>query len=334
MPNENDIFQTYVLKRLQEDVSTEYRETLNPYQEAHLTGSKSLDYLSEVSGVPATDVSPKWITEEGSENGSDYYRDEPERVFVIEVQDIINQRAQDVAAITKKLSPSLAKKIQTFEAETKYLYAPVFSSKRDISIHLQRTLPLFNSPDKTDSKIRILINRRLHELNAIPLEQTAHRQVKKELKKDKDQKQFYHLISQLHTPKPAMDQIALYIQLYNLAGSHNPEDVRGFIKGDEYKMTPSLKGRIQKELKRDIAQKIKSLYAIQLRNEAKWWQQEVDALDQSLIRSKDKKRLLGPKGAFEKGGLYGPDSKFAPQKPKAQETVVELSLFSDKDFEY
>ena len=356
MQNEDEIFRTYVFKRLEEDVSTEYRETLNPYQESHLAGSKSLDYLSEISGIRITDVAPKWITEESSEEGTGYYRDEPERVYVIDIKDVLDARAKDIVAITKKFSPDLAQKIQTFEAETKYLYAPAFSSKRDISIHLQRVLPLFDSPDKTDKKIRILINRRLHELNAIPLEQKAERQVKKELKKDKEQKQFYHLISQLYTPKPTMDQIALYIQLYNLVGSHNPEDVRGFIKGDGYKMTPSLKGRIHRELKRDIAQQIKSLYDFELKNESKWWQQEVDALNQSLIRSNDKKRLLGPQGAFAKGGLYGPDSKFAvntlqqqnapklqtpkyqmppvSQSSKTQETVVELSLFSDKDFEY
>ena len=329
MTKEDEIFLNYVLKRLQKDASLEYRDTLDP-AEFNLASSESLSYLADVAKVKIEQASPKWITEsEASDDEFDYYKCEPERVYVITAEDIVQKRAENIKKITAGLSPELTEKIQFFEDETKYLCTPALSSKRDISVHLQRTLPLFDASDNTNSKIRILIDKRIYDLGAIPLEQKEYRQVKKELKKDKEQEQFYKLLADVHRPKPKMEQIALYINLWNFANTQNPEDVRGFIKGDSYEMTSSLKGRIHKELKRDIAEKIHALYASELRNEAGWWQQELDALNQSLARTRSGERLLGPKGAFAKDGLYGPNSKFTKQ-----EQVIEPSLFSDKDFEY
>ncbi len=353
MQDEDKIFRTYVLKRLQEDVSFEHRENIDP-SDFHLQYSESLDYLAKETGISLSEVSPRWITEESDDEEFNHYRDEKERIYCIPVSDILDARAKDIRAIVKKL-PNIASKIQTFEQQTKYLYAPAFSSKEKRADELLKVIPLFNSENQTDLKIKILINKHLRALG-VDLEPKAQKQTIEVTKEDKKQTQFYDLISQIYKAPNKQTLTLIFTQLYYLADGQNPQDVLDFMKGNSYHLTPSLKGRIKKELKRDIAEQMVRLsHALLKQSNAQWWQQELDAYNKALSRSNLKGRILGPQGAFAMGGLYGPDSKFAPnikpspttqqtqavqpssqQKPNKPKTpkIIEPLLFSDKDFEY
>ncbi len=356
MQDEDKIFRTYALKRLQEDVSFEHRENIDP-SDFHLQQSESLDYLAKETGLTLSEVSPRWITEEPDDDEFNHYRDEKERIYCIPVSDILDARAKDIKAIVNKL-PNIASKIQTFEQQTKYLYAPALSSREKRAEALLKLKPLFNSGDQTDLKIKILIDKHLYALG-VNLKPKAQEQTIEVAKEDKKQTQFYDLISQIYTAPNEQTLIRIYAQLYQLAGEQNPQDVMDFMKANSYQLTSPLKGRIKKELKRDIAEQMVRLsHAVLRKSNADWWQQELDAYNKKKKKSKHKRRILGPQGAFAKGGLYGPDSKFAPkakqttqntssqqtqtiqsssqqkpEKPKSPK-IIEPLLFSDKDFEY
>ena len=98
MQDEDKIFRTYALKRLQEDVSFEHRENIDP-SDFHLQQSQSLDYLAKETGLTLSEVSPRWITEEPDDDEFNHYRDEKERIYCIPVSDILDARAKDIKAI-------------------------------------------------------------------------------------------------------------------------------------------------------------------------------------------------------------------------------------------
>lgn len=324
MTNEDEIFKTYALKRLSEG---------NPMLDDFPSyASESLAYLSKATGVsvlPANDTYLKTETDQFGEK----------QKYVVENIDessLAKKRAQNIERLTAKLSPETAKKIKAFEEATKYIHHPDMVSKEDMAEFLGKSLALFSNNDVLSSKIRITINKKIQDLTGKKLTPQQQKSIEK---KEKKKVAFYDTLKKIHQPCSNEDRIVLYKTLLKNIDAQDYADVPVF--GDVYtygktqdeikKAVSSQKAHIKTELKRDIAEQIYKLYRADFRKEADFWKQELDAYQEGC--SHYAKRLLGPKGAFAQGGVYGPDSKFAA-RPKNQPKVTELSLFSDKDFQY
>lgn len=350
MRNEDEIFEEYALKRLMEDNNLGLREYLDS-SEFDLATSSSLDFLAKETEVSIQSPSPKWITEESSEeNGSDYYRDEPERVYVITVADILQTRHENMERILQKLPKSLASKIKAFEKDTKHLYTPSLSSSADIVDGLKNILK--QSEDNSVIQ-RLVIS---HAKRILP-EQSKQRQntlahAKEKLaKKQAAQNRFYALIKDIHDPKNKNNRINLYLQLLKELKNQNKDDASALLTNADYKLTSvnfkkrltTLKRQMTTELTRDIYEQLHKLYnqAGMLHN-VKDLTPILENYNDACARYEG--RLLGKKGAFEKGGFYGPDSKFSGLTQKTQsasagmlpkeEKYVQLKIFDDADFEY
>lgn len=349
MRNEDEIFEEYALKRLMEDNNLGLREYLDS-SEFDLATSSSLNFLAKETEVSIQSPSPKWITETSSEeNGSDYYRDEPERVYVITVADILQTRHENMERILQKLPKSLASKIKAFEKDTKHLYTPSLSSSADIVDGLKNILK--QSEDNSVIQ-RLVIS---HAKRILP-EQSKQRQntlahAKEKLaKKQAAQNRFYALIQDIHNPKNKGNRIELYRELLRELKNQNEDDVRSFLTSKDYTLSPTrfkkrlkvLKAHMTTELTRDIYAELYKLYKDDFRPEAEFFKQELDAYNKACNHYEG--RLLGKKGAFEKGGFYGPDSKFSGLTQKTQsasagmlpkeEKCIQLKIFDDADFEY
>ena len=354
MKNEDEIFEEYALKRLLEDNRLGQREYLDS-SEFDLATSSSLNFLAKEAGISVKAPAPKWLTEEsGEENGADYYRDEPERVYAITVTDILQSRQENMERILQKLPKTLASKIKAFEKHTKYLYTPSLSSPTDIVDGLKNIL-------KQSENIPIIQRLVIDHAKRILPEPTKQKQnalnhAKAKLaKKQAGQNRFYALIKDIHDPKNKNNRIELYRQLLRELKNQNEDDVRAFLKTEDYNLPPSklkarlkvLKAHITTELTRDIDEQLYKLYKAVNLPEAKFFEQELEAYNKACTYYSE--RLLGPKGAFNKGGFYGPDSKFSglasnaklPYTPpiakdleadKKEEKYVQLKIFDD--FEY
>ena len=363
MKNEDDIFEEYALKRLMDDNDLGHRQYLDS-AEFKLARSPSLEFLAQEVGLTVETPDPKWITEESSEeSGSDYYRDEPERVYVITVADILQNRQENMERILQKLPKPLAAKIRAFEKDTTHLYAPAFSSKADVVDGLKNIL---KRSEEHPIIQRLVIN---HAKRIAPeptkREQNALVRAKEKLaKKQAAQNRFYALIQDIHNPKNKGNRIELYRELLRELKNQNEDDVRSFLTSKDYTLSPTrlkkrlkvLKAHMTTELTRDIHAELYKLYKDDFRPEAEFFKQELDAYNKACNHYES--RLLGPKGAFEKGGFYGPDSKFSglipaaktpqvkasnssipakhetKQEAKKEEKCIQLKIFDDADFEY
>lgn len=343
MPNDDEIFNTYAIKRIREDESLGINLYLDDV-DSHLARSASLDYLSHITGVELRSVSPKWMTEESTSlRGQDYYRDETDRNLVIDVRDVVDVRAKNIENIVQKLSPDLAQKILAFEEATKYLKTPALSSEDTIKKGFNKAVLMLpkNVKDKIEDKVLSPISD--------PVKKSY------EVRNKAKRKRFYELLKQVYQPHDLNEQQKLWEDLLEVVGAHDPNDIGAYVNGGQ--------GRINAELRRDVAVQIKKLNTENRRfEEAQWWQQEINAYSKTIDRylkysrhsDMPYARPFGPNGAFEKGGLYGPDSRFAgvePQnesvlktksaEPIAKESVtpkkeeyIQTQLFNDKDFEY
>ena len=399
MKNEDEIFEEYVLKRLAEDHNIGDRPYLYSH-EFNLIDSPSLNFLAETTGVKLHHPEPHWITEESDEeNGINYYRDEKERIYVIDTGDILHSRRKNMERIFQELPESLSKKIQAFEENTKYLYMPSPSSIPTIIDGLKNALKQFDGNDTIQHNTiqRLIIT---HARRIIP--EPSKRQEKaiiklreKLEKKQTGQNRFYALIKDIHNPKNKNKRIELYNDLLKYVKNRDEEDVRRFLAPEDYHMTSPevlasleelektgkqntkhylymkkknieaskrlkiLKTQFSTELVRDIYEQLYKLYKADMNPKAKLIWQDLEAYNKACDHYQ--KRLLGPKGAFEKGGIYGPDSKFsgigpndgppppsgpgglretaedsnpAIQEEEKKAKYTQLKIFNDSDFEY
>ena len=357
MAPENEIFEEYALTRLMEDPNLGDREYLDS-SEFNLAHSPSLEFLAKQADIKLTSAEPRWITEGSTEeNGLDYYRDEPERVYVILTSDIVQARHDNLKHILPKLPKSLASKIQTFEKNTKYLYASQSASTEEILGGLKSALSQFENNITIQ---RLIINhakRIAPEISKREQNKIAKRQ-EKDAKQEQGQQRFYAIIRDIHNPQNKNNRIELYKSLFRELKNQNEDDIRRFLKAEDYNLPPSklkarlktLKAHVTTELVRDIDEQLYKLYKEAFLPEAKFFEQELKAYNKACAYYKE--RLLGPKGAFEKGGFYGPDSSFSGlsiqkqntpsqntnslSKPleSKEEQLVQLKLFTDKHFEY
>lgn len=358
MPNDVEIFNTYATKRLREDVDLETRLYLDAV-DFGLEKSPSLDYLSLVTGVKIHSVPATWITEESTcEHSMNYYGDETDRNYVIDVRDIVNMRAKDIENIVSTLSPDLAQKILAFEESTKYLKTPALSSAEVIEKGYHKALSMLSKEMQNKVKQKIFDRKKAFQNQKKVQEKTDKKQAKSA--------QFYELLKQVYEPHDFDEQRNLWIGLFQSIGAHNEKDVPGYVKGG--------KCRVYAELRRDITVQLKNLCMQHHRYpEAKEYQEKVDKYSDTIrlyiehSRDQDKtyQRPFGSNGAFETGGLYGPDSRFVKpendknevknpvektvqtsqqnipaepaakqQKPTKNENWVQKEIFSNSDFEY
>ena len=356
MRTDDEIFNAYAFKRLIEDPSWGGRLYLDA-DDFRLSASASLDYLAEVTDMEVHRASPRWMTEKSTtRNGADYYRDETERVYVLDVQDIVSARKKDIEDMLPKLSPMLAKKIQLFEEYTKHLQTRPLSSSNELKTGLNLAFAMLPKELQEKIKGRFIKNKEIKAREGKKSKQTkTERRISRTA-------QFYEILKAVHQPHDYKTQCKLWYKLLTLVGAQNTEQDIPYVNGGIY--------RINAELRRDIAVIIKDIYhknhEIGLAN---YWQQEIDKYYNDIKRylkySRNERtpadfHPFGPNGAFRKGGIYGPDSKFVNPAASAQNIpttntnkntpapenssstnsssdkrpkVTELLLFSDKDFE-
>jgi len=334
----DEIFRAYVSKRLEKDHSF-------GTDDFPLTESDSLRYLSDVSGIQIqdTDKTKTVIEEDGYEK---------KRYIVADItpQEFVLMRAENIDRMTSKLSSPLAQKIKTFEEYTKYLYVNGLATREDVLAGLDQAKTLFKSSSKENTEIKELIDK--HKLRIAPgLSRKAQNQLKASQEDARKQTLLYTLIQDVHKPHTPQEKAKIYLQILNFVDFRNHDDIRGFIEGDSYKISKDLKARLTTELKRDILQQIVNLCRTFNQSAARYYEQDLEAYNKAFNKFDTTKRLLGKNGAFEKGGLYGPDSKFAGKSPSIlqntsatqtpsvntqpkKEKIIELSLFSPKHFEY
>jgi len=351
--DETTIFQEYVEKRLKEDHSF-------GMDDFPITQSSSLNLLSSVSGVQIQGETKTKLQIE-----DDGYEKQKYVVADITPLEFIEKRAQNIENMAQHLPSALAEKIKKFEELTKYLYVRDIVSREDVLENLEQAKKLFRTKTTENTEIKKLIDN--HKLRIAPgLSRKAQSQAKASSKATQNQARFYALIKDIYKPKSVKDLCAQYEELDKLAPYANLQDLAGFVYQKTFSETAKLKARFTKELRRDIAEKILKLYAyFASPDDLDAQQKKVNRYNKSCdkfhtIEETGYKSLLGPKGAFEEGGLYGSDSKFAgntpqpqnaptpqtttpqtpppPQPSKAQtqlkpEKIIELSLFSDRDFE-
>ncbi len=340
MNNEMEIFRAYVLKRLEED-------KVFGYNDFPIEQSESLKFLSAQFKTPINKEPKQWVTE--------YDGYEKERVLKTSLtpETFITERAENIKNITKNASNWLQKNILMFEACTRYLYTPTLASREKIISDLEHASDMFTQ--REDILLHKTLYKQIQKLSGADEkeQQAQRRQESKSLKR----MHFYELIRQIHDPKNKNQKIELYTQLYRLVPYRNEDDVRGFIEGHNYKITPRLKAHLTAELRHDILEKLYKAYLAKGLPEAKALLQDIADYNKSYKHWD--KRLLGPNGAFEAGGLYGPDSPFAKQPnikqknaplkdtrktgkdllyelnhPDKKQTFTQLKIFSDKDFDY
>ena len=379
MADQNEIFEQYALLRLLEDSDLSRYEYLDS-SEFNLAKSPSLEFLAKETGIHLQHADSKWITEETSEeNGGDYYRDEPQRVLVIKTDDILQARRENIKRILPKLPKHLAEDIKAFEKNTEYLYAKQFSSTKEIMNGLEKALGQFEN-NSTIQRLIIIHAKRIDPTPSKREQNKIKKLTLKEAVKEEKQKRFYQLIADIHNPRNKDKRTFLYEKLLKLLNNRDPEDIRHFMGDDNYnrlftririnylkkqhdinKLAPKeIIKHVNKtilrlattELKRDVYEQLCKLYKAEMNPKAKLFEQDLEAYNKACDRFKG--RLLGPKGAFEAGGIYGPDSRFSgaiilnkdqstqirntsqtskPAENKKEDKLLQLKIFSDKDFE-
>ncbi len=322
MPTDKEIFETYALKRLSEG---------NPMLDDFPSqASESLAYLSLMSGVavlPPNDTYLKTETDQFGEN---------QKYYVENITDVelIKKRAQNIEKMTANFSSVLVKKIKRFEEYTKYLHTSELSTPSQIYEDLKKAARMFKSDGKEQSKIKILLNKEAAKLKP----KIQSKKTNTPTKKEQMRNTFYGILQNLHKTPSIKDRFNKYITLWHLAPYADPQDLKGFAYETPFQTTPDLKKRFTTELRRDILEKLYPLSArFSSRDVIEGWYNMLKKYNKacshfSSINEKGQRRLLGQTGAFEKGGLYGPDSKFA--NPSENKKEIDLSLFSPKDLEY
>jgi len=379
MADQNEIFEQYALLRLLED------SDLTPYEyldssEFHLAKSPSLEFLAKETDVTLQEAASKWITEDSTEeNGGDYYRDEPQRVLVIKTDEILQARRENIKRILPKLPKHLAENIKAFEKNTEYLYAKQFSSTKEVMNGLEKALNQFES-NNTVQRLIVIHAKRIDPTPSKREQNKIKQLTLKEAVKEEKQKRFYQLIADIHNPRNKDKRTALYEKLLKALNNRDPEDIRHFMGDENYNrlftririnylkkkrdlnelppkeiikhVNKTILRLATTELKRDVYEQLCKLYKAEMNSKAKFFEQDLEAYNKACDRFAG--RLLGPKGAFEAGGIYGPDSQFSgqiiqnkgqnaqtpnavrAQKPaenKKEDKLLQLKIFSDKDFE-
>ncbi|HCU59226.1 MAG TPA: hypothetical protein DIC64_04510 [Alphaproteobacteria bacterium] len=266
------------------------------------------------------------------------------------------ESAKSKATSGLTFSPYLISRIKSFEYDMDSLQRYEFDYESQIGIFksMKEQYCSSENPSRTEKNLSLLLTKRIYQAK------------QKQKKKD----EFHNLIIRFHHPKNVKDKIKTALNLYKKVGEYILGDIPSNIKGG--------RPRVYAEFKRDTAEILSQLYSQNALNAEQFGSNEKDFKNASLDWEAQRKRQqeimnnilekfsiytehqaghpFGPQGAFAKGGLYGPDSKFAvntlhqqnapklqtpkyqmppvSQPSKTQETVVELSLFSDKDFEY
>ncbi|MBO4285371.1 MAG: hypothetical protein J5895_03975 [Alphaproteobacteria bacterium] len=327
MENTDEIFRAYVEKRLNGDSvvgSADFPSLASP----------SLNYLSELTKIDLLPIAnTKWIREED--------QTQPERYLIEDIssEELIKKREQNIENLLLALPDSLASKIATFEAHTKYLYSGLDEDNKKTVRGLKQALKTF-APDKETTELVETCLKRLSPEKHHAFEKRKQRA--EEAKKTKN-KRFYEIIVALHATQNPFEKINLYKELVPLVGYQN-NDIEDYVRGGQARINLELKCQIYKNLSRISF----GLVTVQ---ERRALEQEVDFYQKKLFeclrRAKPSPKSKGYPvkliNAFSKGGLYGPDSSFARPKgevdtkeaptPKKPE-IIELTLFSDEDFVY
>jgi len=384
MRDEDNIFELYALKRLKDDHNLEHREYLDS-SEFDLADSPSLNFLAEQTGVKLSPLKPKWITEASDdEESADYYRDVPERLYVITTEDILQNRFDNMQQILEKLSKPLASKIKAFEKDTKYLYARALSSSAEITSGLKNILKKLEHENAPKIILqRLVIN---HAENIVPArslkkQKAINASKKKAVQTQEGEERFYALIKAIYNPKNKDKRIELYKDLFKVLPYRNMSDLYHFMGDEKYRRLcmrikvkyarehPSQKHNPEQlekhvnkvllmltttELKRDIYKQLYLLYKANGKHEEGLNAQDLEEYNKSCSHFSG--RLLGDKGAFEMGGIYGPDSPFSgliqnkkgpyippsaaglalidEEEPEKKENFVQLKLFPNSSCEY
>jgi len=327
MENSKDIFKTYVKKRLEGDeavLESEYPSSASP----------SLNYLSAITGIdllPPTRT--KWIREEDQIQPERY---EVESIFP---QELIEKRANNISNFLLALPDSLASKIETFEAHTKYLYSGLDEDDKKAIKGLKQALQTFSK----DKEITELVEACLKRLSPANYRASERRKQRAEEAKKAKNKRFYEIIVALHATQNPLEKIDLYKELLPLVGNQN-NNIEEYVRGGKARINLELKCQIYKNLSRIAFGRVTVQERRALEQEVDFYQKK---LFECLRRAKPSPKSNGYPlkliNAFSKGGLYGPDSPFAqpkgeiaskksptPQKPK----TTDPTLFRDEDFEY
>ena len=313
MLNEDKIFETYVLKRLTADQNLGGRDYLDS-SEFKLANSESLSYLATQADIKLIMPEEKWITESFDADG---YSETSEHICVITTEDILANRSENIQIITQALPASLATKIRRFEKNTHYLYAPKLTAKDNIIEGLKKELSQFEN----NRTIQKLIIQHANRIDPEPTKRDKIKEKKRLIKNDKQQI-FNDLIYEIHHAHTPSVKRQKYELLLKFVEYRNEDDVRDFIKWQEPSLTRNLRARITTELKRDIYMELEELrkqnpYLPNFEKELRLYTEAYNHYDSSV-------RLLGKNGAFQKGGIYGPDSKYATLNSAQKKHQLEL----------
>ena len=147
----------------------------------------------------------------------------------------------------------------------------------------------------------------------------------------------------MHATQNPFEKIDLYKELLPLVGNQN-NDIEEYVRGGKARINLELKCQIYKNLSIIAFGRVTVQERRALEQEVDFYQKKLfECLRRAKPSPKSKGYPLKLINAFSKGGLYGPDSPFAQPKgeietkeaplPKKPE-IIELTLFSDKDFEH
>ncbi|MBO7097083.1 MAG: hypothetical protein J6W11_00395 [Alphaproteobacteria bacterium] len=325
MLNEDEIFQTYVVKRLANDHNLGMREYLDS-SEYDLAESDSLKYLSEQSGIELLPVEEKWIKEpDGRNEDEDNKRysgdDKPELIPAIKTRDIIASRAENIARIVQAFPPALAQKIIAFEQSTQYFYAPGYTKSERLAVDIETALSLVQD-NRTLQQLVIKHRDRLF----VPLSRSEQNKARKQATDDKKKLDFHDLaIKTIHTSDMKQKAVLLNEMLQNMAYK-NPNDICEFfhIDATQYANRSSAwHARITSEMTYNIYKELDTIYKkIGYPNKAT--KEKIEKYTFNYNKYHVTPKLLGPNGAFKQGGIFGPDSKLALQNIESAPKDVTL----------
>lgn len=326
MINEDKIFQTYAVKRLENDYDLGMREYLDS-SEFNLAESDSLKYLSEQSGIELLPVEEKWIKEpdgrnEDEDNNQYNGNDKSELISAIKTRDIISNRAENIARITQAFPPALAQRIIAFEKSTQYFYAPRYTKSERLAVDIETALSLVQD-NRTLQQLVIKHRDRLF----VPLSRSEQNKARKQAMEDKKKLDFHHLaIKTIHTSDMKQKAVLLNEMLENMAYK-NPEDICEFFHIDaaQYANRSSAwHARITSEMTYNIYKELDTIYK-KIGYPSKATKEKIEKYTFNYNKYHVTPKLLGPQGAFKQGGIFGPDSKLALESAESLLNDVTVS---------